>query len=93
MNGGFPSLEHQVDVKRKVIQKMKEKKRHHKEYEKVLTLECFLVKKEEKSGGRGTNFLPFLAPGTILMSLTLDFLISVKNVLYHCWCLFINIAR
>ena len=76
MNGGFPSLEHQVDVKRKVIQKMKEKKRHHKEYEKVLTLECFLVKKEEKSGGRGTNFLPFLAPGTIL---TLDFLITVSS--------------
>ena len=48
MNGGFPSLEHQVDVKRKVIQKMKEKKRHHKEYEKVLTLECFLVKKRKK---------------------------------------------
>jgi hypothetical protein len=58
MNGGFPSLEHQVDVKRKVIQKMKEKKRHHKEYEKVLTLECFLVKKEEKKWRERHQFSP-----------------------------------
>ena len=61
MNGGFPSLEHQVDVKRKVIQKMKEKKRHHKEYEKVLTLECFLVKKKKKKvAGEAPIFSHFL---------------------------------
>ena len=60
MNGGFPSLEHQVDVKRKVIQKMKEKKRHHKEYEKVLTLECFLVKKKKKVAGEAPIFSHFL---------------------------------